>query len=75
MMLTWSPRESRRYPRTERCDDRRASVCSSSGGMILGVGLCVAPVMFVLVVDVMLFTDCIQVDQWNGRTNEEQTIV
>jgi hypothetical protein len=43
--------------------------------MILGVGLCVAPVMFVLVVDVMLFTDCIQVDQWNGRTNEEQTIV
>lgn len=75
MILTWSPRESRRYPRTERCEDNRARVCSSSGG-ILVVDVCVlVPVMFVFVGTAIPGATCMQVGQWNEWKKENQTIV
>ena len=33
MMLTGCPRDKSMYPSTERCDERRAKVCSSSAGI------------------------------------------
>lgn len=33
MILTGCPRDNSMYPRTDRCDDRMANVCSSSAGI------------------------------------------
>lgn len=61
MMLTGCPRDKSRYPRTERCDDNVAKVCSSSCG--------IGAVAVVVADDVGVTLDCCNSDVLADRTD------